>query len=147
MDIERIVADIKRDEGFSPNAYWDMSRWSIGYGTLALGESSVISHKEAEAALMDALQEAIKDFETIFAGCRDIISDERAEVLIELLYNIGKPRFLSFKRMIHFVRLGKWMEAAYELQDSKWFKDDLKANVRARRFVRQLATGKREVQP
>ena len=144
MDIERIVASLKKDEGFSPTAYWDVSRWSIGFGTLAPHGSAVISYKEAEAALMDALQEAIKDFETIFSDCRDIISDPRAEVFIQLLYNMGRKRVLGFPRMIHFARLGMWMESAYELQDSKWFREDLKGNARARRLVRQLATGKRE---
>lgn len=141
MDIERIIADLKRDEGFSPVAYWDADQWTYGYGTKAPGQGAVISYKEAKVALEERVVIAIRDFEDIFRDCRENINEVRAELLVQMAYNLGKTKLMKFRRMIHFIRLNDWMQAAYEAQDSKWFKQ---TGNRAKRIVRQLATGKRE---
>ena len=76
MDIERIIAQLKIDEGFSPNAYWDISRWSIGFGTWAKGRESVISYKEAE-------KERIEDLMKINRGEMIICTEDFAQDLEE----------------------------------------------------------------
>lgn len=141
MDIERIVAQLKIDEGFAQNAYWDRDHFSIGFGTPALGAESVISYKEAEVALEHHLSIAIKDFETLYSDCRDGIDEVRAEALVQLCYNMGRARVRGFRKMNAAIRKQDWLEAGYQLQDSKWYITDLAANARARRLVRQLATG------
>lgn len=44
----------------------------------------------------------------------------RQDVLAELVFNIGYPRFLTFKKMIGALEEGDYTLAAYELLDSKW---------------------------
>lgn len=44
----------------------------------------------------------------------------RQDVLAELVFNIGYPRFLTFKKMIAALEDGDYTLAAYELLDSKW---------------------------
>jgi len=141
MDIERLIHRIAKDEGFSPVSYWDRDHFSYGFGTPAPAQSSVISYKEAKAALEERVMQAIREFETIFHDCRENISDVRAEALVNMLFNLGETRFLGFRKMRAAIRRNDWMEAAYQAQDSKWFKQ---TGRRAKRIVRQLATGKRE---
>ena len=56
------VAAIKRSEGFSARAYWDVRQYSIGYGTRARSPDEVIDEHEAErrfAAEMSAAAELV----------------------------------------------------------------------------------------
>jgi lysozyme len=48
-------------------------------------------------------------------------SQNRQEVIVELLFNLGRPRFLKFKNMLHAINIDDWDMAASELQDSKWY--------------------------
>ena len=141
MDIERLIKTIAADETFSPTAYWDVDHYSIGFGTPAIGPSSVISFKEAWSIMEARVVQAIREYEDIFREELPLINDVRAECLVNMLYNLGKTRFLGFHRMLRYIRRFDWMQAAYEAQDSKWFKQ---TGNRAKRIVRQLATGKRE---
>lgn len=141
MDIERILRDLRRDEGYSPISYYDTDQFSWGYGTKAPGPGASISLADAEKELADRVLVAIKDFEDIFRDCRENISEERAEVLVQMAYNLGATKLRSFRRMLAAIRRNDWMQAAYEARDSRWYKQTGK---RSRRIVRQLATGKRE---
>lgn len=141
MNIERLILQLKADEGFSPTAYWDRDHWTYGFGTPAPGPTATISYKAAESILEDRTMQAVREFETIVHDCRENINDIRAEALVNMLFNLGETRFLGFRKMRAAIRRNDWMEAAYQAQDSKWFKQ---TGRRAKRIVRQLATGKRE---
>lgn len=143
MDIERLIKRIADDEGFSPVAYWDRDHYTYGFGTPAPSQSAVISYKEAKVALEERVMQAIREFETIFRDCRENINDVRAEALVNMLFNLGETRFLGFRKMRQYIRRNDWMNAAYEAQDSDWWKQ---TGIRAKRIVRELATGKKEVQ-
>ena len=45
---------IKSWEGFSENAYYDVSRWSVGYGTIGY-EGEVVTEEEAAQRLQDVV--------------------------------------------------------------------------------------------
>lgn len=53
MNAAQLIASF---EGFSAVPYWDVSRWSWGYGTQAPGSSGTITEAEAMQALMDHAQ-------------------------------------------------------------------------------------------
>ncbi|EDM22942.1 hypothetical protein [Caminibacter mediatlanticus] len=40
--------------------------------------------------------------------------------LIDMIFNLGKPRFLKFKKMIQAVKNRDFQKAAYEAKNSQW---------------------------
>jgi lysozyme len=48
------------------------------------------------------------------------ITNTRLRALIDLMYNLGKTKFLTFKKMIQAIKEGDWNKAADELLNSKY---------------------------
>jgi len=77
-----------------------------------------------------------KDFDIAVADARSIIgedtfdglSDARQDVLIDMSFNLGRPRFSNFAKMIAAVRTGDFDEAANQILDSKAARDPLTKN-------------------
>lgn len=46
----------------------------------------------------------------------------REAAIVNMLFNLGLPRFTAFKNMIMALSLGQWEVAAEEMLDSKWAK-------------------------
>jgi lysozyme len=140
MDIERLIARIKADEGFSPVAFWDNDQFSFGYGCRAPGEGATITEPEACGLLCDEVQVAIIDFESLYSDCRSNINDVRAEALTNMAFNLGKTKLLKFRKMNAAIRRNDWMEAAHQAVSSLWYGQ---VGNRAKRIVKELATGER----
>ena len=139
MDLERLIARLKQEESFSPQSYWDVSRWSWGYGTLAPGPGAFISKADADAELRKSVQDALSFLPRIFplfSGFDAV----RAESLADMAYNMGEPRLRGFKKMIAAVNQlpPDWMEASAQALDSLWYQQ---VGRRAQRIVAELATG------
>lgn len=56
---DKLVKFVSKFEGFQPQPYWDVSRWSHGYGTGASGPSDTINEQEAMAELKLALKQIV----------------------------------------------------------------------------------------
>jgi lysozyme len=141
MDVERLINTIKLDEGFSPIAYFDNDQWSYGFGCKAPHGGAMISLHDAEALLADRVQLAIRDFEDIYADCREKINDIRAEALCSMAFNLGKTKLLKFRKMNAAIRRNDWIEAAHQAVASDWYGQ---VGDRAKRIVQELATGEKE---
>jgi lysozyme len=141
MNIERLISQVKQDEGFSPVAFWDNEQFTIGYGTKALPNETLIDETQAELRLTDETQEAIKDFESLYSDCRENINDVRAEALVNMCFNLGKTKMLKFRKMNAAIRRNEWYGASVEAANSKWF---TQVGKRAVRICRELATGEKE---
>lgn len=114
---------IRQHEGLRLTRYLcPAGHTTIGYGHRLLpGENfQRITREDAERLLDRDIQIAKKDAMVIFPEFPEF-SQNRQEVLIELLFNLGRPRFLGFKQMIHAINIDDWNEAAAELLDSKWY--------------------------
>jgi lysozyme len=87
---------------------------SILAGTEELSESQM-------NALLDAdLQEAIKNCSEVFPRFFEL-SDIRQRALVDMMFNLGRPRFESFKKMINAINDGEFRKAADEMKDSRWY--------------------------
>jgi len=67
-----------------------------------------------DLSLIDALNDVrnvIKDFDSLSSG--------RQIALADMMFQLGKPRFLKFERMIKHVNNKNWPKAAEQLLDSK----------------------------
>jgi lysozyme len=65
--------------------------------------------------------------ETAIADCKAIfpkftaLSDVRQRVLVDMMFNLGKPRFEGFKKVISHVKAQEFAKAADEMKNSKWY--------------------------
>ena len=140
MNIERLIEQIKKDEGFTPVATWDNEQFSYGYGCKAPYEGAIISEEKAYILLNDEVLNAMKDFMDIYSDCQDNINDVRAEALCNLVFNIGKTKLLKFRKMNKAIRSNDWTTAAYEAMNSNWYKQ---VGKRAVRICKELASGEK----
>lgn len=138
MNLKRLIDQIKQDEGFSPKPYWDISRWTWGYGTKAPGPDGVITEAEAEADLRNKVQIAVMEYERLFAAQKAEIDDVRAEALCNMIYNLGGTRFRTFANLIRHAMALDWEKAAKAAADSLWFRQ---VGKRSARIVDELRTG------
>lgn len=146
---ERLLEQLKKDEGFVSKAYWDNKQYSIGYGTKALNKDEVISREEAEKRLDVHLQKAVAWFYVIFDGHLEKFNDVRAEAFINMIYNMGpgsksNPKggglysFVNTLGHIFDYDVVDWKRVAYNLRQSKWFKQ---VGKRAVRICNEIETG------
>jgi len=141
MDLEHLVARIKQEEKFSPQSYWDISRWSWGYGTLAPGPGTFIHLEDADKELRKSVQDALSFLPRVFP-LFDGFDATRAECLADMAYNLGETRLRKFNKMIRAINKipPDWLEASYQAQESQWFRQ---VGGRAKRIIAELATGEK----
>lgn len=63
----------------------------------------------------------------------------RQDALIDMVFNLGLPRFLGFRKMINALSMGWFEEAAKEALDSEWAKQ---VHGRAHEIASMVRTGK-----
>ena len=91
--IDDIATYIKKKEGFSPTAYKDHARYSIGYGTVAKSKDEKITVEEATIRLYQHI-------ETVIIPAFDDVnfqSIEQVYAAIDFSYNLGHN---SFKKIV-----------------------------------------------
>lgn len=138
----RIREMLARQEGLELEAYPDGDGWAIGYGhnfTRGIpneGDWTVefrpieardrrmkISVDFAEHLLDLDIRTAQKDLERVFGEeyLKQLfeMSEARYWALVNMMFNLGQPRFEGFKIMIHFLQAVHFPAAAMEMLDSK----------------------------
>lgn len=107
---------IKKNEGLRLKPYvCPAGKLTIGYGH---NLDNPISEEVAELILIDDLHVVLMDLVSIFPN--NIFSVNRYVALLDLMFNLGKSRFLTFKKMIRAINEEDWDKAADELLDSKY---------------------------
>ena len=107
-------------------------KWTCGYGH-NIGDNG-ISDAVAEMLLREDIQQAYYDLISIFPQFYTF-SEMRQNALIDMMFNLGKTRFLKFKKMIAAIEMNHWDLAADEAKDSDWYKQ---VGNRAERDVSML---------
>ncbi len=90
---------------------------TIGYGR-ALDRNRGITREEAEWLRERDIDIACHDAE-IYEWFHEL-NETRQEVVVEMLYNLGLPRFMAFKRMIGALEREDFHTAANEMKASRW---------------------------
>ena len=138
MNLDTIVEQLKKDEGFSPISFWDFKQWTWGYGTKAPGPDFKITKEDAEIALREEAQEAIEGFYRLFGGYGIEINEVREHALVNMIYNLGYTGVKNFKNTIQSIRNEDWSSAAMHARSSLWYRQ---VTRRARRICREIETG------
>lgn len=153
MNRDRLLQQLKDDEGFRTKAYWDKKQWTYGYGCRAPGEGTTITEPAAVQLLVRHMDQAIADFNRIFKNDLIKFNDVRAEAFVNLIFNMGPGRpggsegLLSFKNTLGFIFNNKdvpWQSVAGGLKRSLWFRQVANSGAppgRGNRIVAEVTTG------
>ncbi len=111
---------IKKHEGKSLTLYkCPAGKLTIGYGHNI--EDRGISDEVAEKLLEQDAQIAYKQVKNNIS-CFDTLDEARQYVLIDMCFNMGLSRLMTFKKMLLALEKGLYQNAADEMLDSKWAK-------------------------
>ena len=113
-----LIESIMRHEGYRNRAYQDTEGiWTIGYGTNL--QELQIDDTLARKWLIEKIQES-ETYARRFPEYSLLDTQNRKNVFIEMIYNMGPSRVAGFKNMLAAIRERDWEEAAKEMLDSKW---------------------------
>ena len=118
-NVDKLIAQLKRHEGVELKPYRDTE------GLLTIGVGRNIDHNgirmvEAEFMLMNDIKDCMEEAGTYhwYKG----LSGARKAVIINMLFNLGKPRFDKFVKFQAAMAEGLYDKASTEMLDSKWAK-------------------------
>jgi len=115
--VQKLIENLKRHEGLRLKPYLcPEGKITIGFGRNL--EDMGISEKEAEMLLMSDIQRCYEELD-VFSWFHDL-DQVRQEAMVNMLFNLGLPTFLEFKRTLKFMAEGAYSQAAVEMLDSKW---------------------------
>mgnify|MGYP001289811701 FL=1 len=147
MDIEQLRETLKVDEGIKYEIYKD----HLGYPTFGIGHLIVESDQEYGQSVgtgvhLDRVNEAfdedvsvmIDEAKKLFPDLEDL-PEEAQQVIVNMTFNMGRPRLSKFKKFIAGVNAGDWEKAAVEMMDSRWAKQVGSRAERLRDRIRALA--------
>lgn len=112
---------IQNNEGLELKLYKCTSdKWSIGVGRNL--EDMGISRNEAELMLVNDIDRCTNEATAIFGIAFYFMDYTIQTVIIDMLFNMGHTRFMTFTNMIKAIKTGNRKQAAVELLDSKYAK-------------------------
>jgi len=97
---------------------------SVGKLTIGIGrnlDDNGISKDEALYMLSHDIKTVTDDLHSIFEDFSYLPYDVQL-ALTDMMFNLGKSRFLGFKKMIAAIKDKDFKEAARQAKDSKWCK-------------------------
>lgn len=132
MDRERVFEQLKIDEGVEYEVYAD----HLGLHTFGVGHLITDRDEEWGAPFGTPVSEERvwecfeKDLDIAISECKTLYGDytfdnwpaEVQEVLVNMMFNMGRPRLSKFKNMNTALANGDWATAAVEGRDSRWHK-------------------------
>ena len=127
---DRLREELKIDEGCKYEIYLD----HLGLPTFGIGH--LVTDKDPECIMevgtpineirvdevfqqdiMITLHDCKKAFDDF-----DSLPEEVKLIVANMMFNLGYPRFCKFKKMIQAIKDGNWLEAGYQMKDSRWYK-------------------------
>ena len=128
---QRVMEQLKIDEGVVHEVYLDhLGLPTVGIGHLIL-ESDPEHGAEVGTPVSNARCEELfqKDLDTAISECValygpdvwEAFPEEVKEILVNMLFNMGRPRLSQFKKMNAALEMGDWKTASVEGRDSRWY--------------------------
>jgi lysozyme len=135
MDLKKLVAELRRDEGVRYAPYDD----TMGIQTVGVGHNMKCPLTDAQvdallAADVDAVRKALDARLPWWSGLDDV----RQRVLCNMAFNLGVAGLLGFKNTLAAVQAGRYADAAQGMATSAWARQ---VGARAARLVQAMRTG------
>jgi len=147
MNIDQLRETLKIDEGVKYEIYND----HLGYPTFGIGHLVVesdeehgkpvgtpISEERVNAVFDKDVAVMVDEAKKIFPNL-DSLPEEAQQVIVNMTFNMGRPRLSQFKKFIAGVNAGDWDKAAVEMMDSRWAKQVGARAERLRDRIKALA--------
>lgn len=145
MNRDAVFEQLKIDEGVEYVIYND----HLGYPTFGVGHLVLESDEEFGQPVGTPIDEERvracfqRDLDTAISECNHLygesefggLPDEVQQILVNMMFNMGRPRLSQFKKMNAAVLEGDWATAAVEGRDSNWYKQ---VTNRAERLMSRL---------
>ena len=136
-----LIENIKASEGFDGMPYTDTE----GYLTIGYGTKLPIDKKEGQLLA----EFRLKAFKHEVNNKLEWLAEKPTEVqdiVYEMAYQMGVPRFMKFKNTIQYIKDGDYKMASIEMLDSLWYrqmheadmKDGIDSENRAERLSRKM---------
>ena len=115
-----LIEDIKESEGFRDKVYKDtLGIDTIGYGFAI--KDLVLEEDICDIILARKVEKLVVKVNDKFPFLQGIPVD-KAEIVIEMCYQMGVTGVSKFKKMIKHLENGNFEKASVEMLDSKWAK-------------------------
>ena len=141
---KNVMQQLMVDEGVVYEVYLDhLGLPTVGIGHLILESDqehgkevgTEISVERCEELFMRDLDIAISECVVLYGNDWEGFPEEVKEVLVNLLFNCGRPRLAQFVKMNAALAEGDWKTAAVEGRDSRWYNQ---VGNRAERLMSRL---------
>ena len=130
MNREQVQKQLEIDEGVVYEIYRD----HLGYPTFGIGHlireedpeygqtvGTPVEKGRVTEAFQADLDIAINECKVLYDKW-DKFPGEVQEILVNMMFNLGRPRLSKFKNMKKALDKGDWMLAAAEGEDSLWYR-------------------------
>ena len=145
LNRESVFEQLKIDEGVVYEIYHD----HLGLPTFGVGHLILESDPEHGQSLGTPVSEERvkdcfeKDLDTAISECSVLFGEDKfdsfpgevKEILVNMMFNMGRTRLSGFKKFIANLNEGNWKTAAIEGRDSKWYRQ---VTNRAERLMSRL---------
>ena len=132
----KLAEQLKRDEGVKLKPYQcPAGKLTIGVGRNL--EDNGISEEEAMMMLDNDIQSHADELFSRIPWALEL-DEERRGVLLNMAFNMGVPRLLTFKKTLAFIEAGDYTAASVEMLNSNWARQ---VGKRAERLSAQMRTG------
>jgi len=129
------LEQIKKDEGFRGQPYkCTAGKTTIGYGRNL--DDNPLTIEEAEFLLNNDMKKVAK--EAVKLDFYASLNPIRRSVIINMVFNLGMPRFKRFIKMHAALNIKDYEEAAIQMLDSKWARQ---VGSRATRLAETMRAG------
>ena len=116
--IDKLKDFIIKHEGVSLKPYYcPAGKLTIGVGRNL--QDNGISYDEVVYLLENDIDRCIRELRTIFKDF-DELPENIQIALIDMIFNLGKTRFLKFKNMIQAIKDRDFKKASEEAKNSRW---------------------------
>ena len=136
MKINRLTDQLRFHEGVEHKVYKD----HLGIETIGVGRNLVdrgLSDHEINILLANDINICTEELDKKMPWWKDL-DEVRQRCIVDLVFNLGMPRFSQFVKTIGHIKNGAWEEASDELLDSNYARQ---VPNRAKRIATMLRTG------
>tara|TARA_Y100000401_G_C8244263_1_gene184686 strand:+ start:272 stop:724 length:453 start_codon:yes stop_codon:yes gene_type:complete len=130
MDLEILKKELTEDEGCKNEIYLD----HLGYKTFGIGHlvkakdpendmdvGTPVSDQRVAECFAEDIDKVIEDCIILYDDFYTL-PDEVQLIIANMMFNLGRPRLTAFRKMKAAVDDHNWIEAAIQMEDSKWAK-------------------------
>jgi len=144
MNRQAVYEQLKIDEGVVYEVYKD----HLGYPTFGVGHlvleadpehgepvGTPVSEERVKEVFEKDLDISVSECKVLYGDDWDNFPGEVQEILVNMLFNLGRPRLSKFKNFNKHVHSHDWKAAAPEGRDSLWYRQ---VGNRAERLMSRL---------